>query len=187
MFRQALDVGHACCVIITPASEDDWEVFGRIRLASLREPGSPQAASLGREEGFREPHWRMRLRGGMYLLAWEREDSRQAIGVVGIMQEPGAPTDERLMFSLYVREAFRQQGIGKALLRAGAHWATVDDARALSAWVVEDDDAAVAVFASSGFQATGERVKMPRSPGRIEARWTLTLANDQVVSPRSGD
>lgn len=174
-------------MIITPATEDDWEAFGRIRLASLREPGSPQAASLGREEGFREPHWRMRLRGGMYLLAWERENSRQAIGVVGIMQEPGAPTDERLIFSLYVREPHRRKGIGKALLRAGAHWATVDDASTLSAWVTEDDEGAVAVFESCGFASTGERVKMPRSPGRIEARWNLRLATDQVVTPRSGD
>lgn len=174
-------------MIITPATEDDWEAFGRIRLAALREPGSPQAASLGREEGFREPHWRMRLRGGMYLLAWEREGGRQAIGVVGIMQEPGAPTDERLVISLYVREAHRRKGIGKALLRAGAHWASVDDARALSAWVTEDDEGAVAVFTSCGFRTTGERVKMPRTEGRIEARWTLTLATDQVVTPRSGD
>ena len=174
-------------VIITPASEDDWEAFGRIRLASLREPGSPQAASLGREEGFREPHWRMRLRGGMYLLAWAAEDRRQAIGVVGIMQEPGAPTDERLIFSLYVRDGHRRAGIGRALLRAGAHWAAVDDARALSAWVTEDDEAAVGVFATSGFTATGERVKMPRPPGRIEARWTLERASANVVEPRAGD
>jgi len=174
-------------VIIAPATEEDWEAFGRIRLASLREPGSPQAASLGREEGFREPHWRMRLRGGMYLLAWEYEGAPQAIGVVGLMQEPGAPTDERLVFSLYVREAHRRQGIGKALVRAAAHWAGVDDARALSAWITEDDEAAIAVFRSCGFATTGERVKMPRSPGRIEARWTLALANDQVVTPRRGD
>ena len=175
-------------VIISPATEDDWEAFGRIRLASLREPGSPQAASLGREEGFREPHWRMRLRGGMYLLAWAAEDRRQAIGVVGIMQEPGAPTDERLLFSLFVRENHRRQGIGAALVRAGAHWATVDGARALSAWVTEDDEAANAIFRTCGFATTGERVKMPRTPGRIEARWTLTLTKtDAVAQPRAGD
>lgn len=173
-------------VIIAPATEDDWEAFGRIRLASLREPGSPQAASLGREEGFREPHWRMRLRGSMYLLAWSAEDRKQAIGVVGIMQEPGAPIDERLIFSLYVREQHRRQGIGTALLRAGAHWAAVDNARALSAWVIEDDEAANAVFETCGFAATGERVKMPRTPGRIEARWTLTLVGDTLVQQRSG-
>lgn len=173
-------------VIISPATEDDWEAFGRIRLASLREPGSPQAASLGREEGFREPHWRMRLRGGMYLLAWaSEEDRRQALGVIGIMQEPGAPTDERLLFSLFVREQHRRQGIGAALVSAGAHWAAVDNARALSAWVTEDDEAANAVFRACGFSATGERVKMPRTPGRIEARWTLNLVGDTIVQQRA--
>src|SRR5690606_22213612 len=68
-----------------------------------------------------------------------------------------------------------------------AHWAGVDDARALSAWITEDDEAAIAVFRSCGFATTGERVKMPRSPGRIEARGTLALATDQVVTPRRGD
>src|SRR5690606_23789390 len=72
-------------------------------------------------------------------------------------------------------------------VRAAAHWAGVDDARALSAWITEDDEAAIAVFRSCGVATTGERVKMPRSPGRTEARWTLALANDQVVTPRRGD
>jgi len=171
-------------VMITPGTEDDWEAFGRIRLASLREPGSPQAASLGREEGFREPHWRMRLRGAMYLLAWEDESRRRALGVVGIMQEPGAPVEERLIVSLYVRATHRRQGIGRALLRAATHWAAVDDAKVVSAWVVDDEDPAVALFASCGFVLTGERVRLPRNPERNEARWSLTLASDDVVQQR---
>ena len=171
-------------MIITPATEDDWEAFGRIRLASLREPGSPQAASLGREEGFREPHWRMRLRGTMYLLAWEDEDRRRAVGVIGLMQEPGAPVEERLIVSLYVRASHRRQGIGKALLRAATHWAAVDDAKVVSAWIVDGEDPAVALFSRSGFEPTGERVRLPRSPERYEARWSLGLVTDDVVEQR---
>jgi|SRR5690606_21647485 GNAT superfamily N-acetyltransferase len=171
-------------VIIMPASEDDWEAFGRIRLASLREPGSPQAASLGREEGFREPHWRMRLRGTMYLLAWEDEDRRRAVGMIGIMQEPGAPVEERLLVSLYVRESHRRQGIGKALLRAATHWAAVDDAKVVSAWVVDGEEPAMGLFSRCGFELTGERVRLPRSPDRYEARWSLALASDDVVQQR---
>lgn len=167
-------------VIITPASEDDWEAFGRLRLASLREPGSPQAASLGREEGFREPHWRMRLRSAMYLIAWEDESRRRAVGQVGIVQEPGAPTDERLVVSLFVRPEHRRQGIGRALLRAAVHWAAVDDAKVVSAWVLDGDPAATGLFASAGFRLTGERVRLPRSPERSEARWSLVLAEDVV-------
>ncbi|MDQ2623571.1 MAG: GNAT family N-acetyltransferase [Actinomycetota bacterium] len=171
-------------MIITPATEDDWEAFGRVRLASLREPGSPQAASLGREEGFREPHWRLRLRGAMYLLAWEDDARQRAVGVAGMMQEPGAPVEERLIVALFVRPSHRRQGIGAALVRAATHWAAVDDAKVVSAWVVDDEEPAIALFEGSGFLPTGERVRMPRNPERYEARWSLTLANDEVVQQR---
>src|SRR5690606_4428003 len=71
-----------------------------------------------------------------------------------------------------------------ALVRAATHWAAVDDAKVVSAGVVDDEEPAIALFEGSGFLPTGERVRIPRNPERYETRWTLTLANDEGVQQR---
>lgn len=50
-------------------TEDAWTRLRDIRLTALRTDPWAFGSSLAREEGFKEAHWRMRLRSGPWFLA----------------------------------------------------------------------------------------------------------------------
>src|SRR5690606_28170749 len=52
-------------------AEDDWRQLQGIRLRSLTED-HPVLGSVEREQGFRESHWRMRIRGSAWFVATHR-------------------------------------------------------------------------------------------------------------------
>ena len=65
-------------------TEDDWAALREIRLRSLRDGPAWHAASLERETGFAEGHWRMRVRfaksecnafAGLSVLGSERAET----------------------------------------------------------------------------------------------------------------
>ncbi|MCC2308486.1 GNAT family N-acetyltransferase [Cellulomonas chengniuliangii] len=161
-------------VRVEQLSEDEWEVLRDIRLRALWQ--SPQAfgASLARDQRFQESHWRMRLRSSHWFVA--RTASEVApVGLVCMITEPGSPVDDRHVVSLWVDPGYRSQGIGGALLRRVADEAVGTGATTLSLWVVDDNDAACALYTGFGFVPTGASQPHPRDPARSEVRFECAL------------
>lgn len=152
--------------------EDDWQSLRDIRLVALRTDPDVFGSSLAREEGFREAHWRMRLRGSPWFAA-----ALEGVlaGVVCVISEPGAPAERRHLVSMWVHPDRRGAGLGGALLDAAVHEARADGAAAVSLWLVEGSTVAAALYSSRGFAPTGERMALARDPSREEERWLLTL------------
>lgn len=152
--------------------DDEWERLRDLRIEALTEDGSVFASSLERESGFRESHWRMRLRASPWFVAVE--DGRDT-GLVCAISEPGAGPDDRHVVSLWVRAERRGHGVGGALLDAAVGWARQDGATTVSMWLLEGNEPAAALYRGHGFAPTGLTMPLPRDPSRIEHRWELTV------------
>ena len=163
-------------VDIDVIGEDAWQVLLDVRLRALRDSPLALGPTLEREQGFREQHWRMRLRSSPWFVAHEvggRDDA--AIGLASVISEPGAAEDDRHVVALWVEPTRRRLGIGTALVDAAARAARAGHARTLSLWVAEGNDEALGLCVGYGFVPTGERHVMASTPGRAEARYELPL------------
>jgi ribosomal protein S18 acetylase RimI-like enzyme len=160
-------------VIVQQVGENDWRLVQEVRLRALREDPDVFGASLAREERFVESHWRMRLRTSTTWIAVD--DGGVGRGIVTMMQEPGSPTDDRHVVSLWVAPEARRQGVGWTLLDAVRTAAAAQDARTVSLWLVDGNNAAGDLYVRAGFTRTGERQVVPRDPEQTEERYVLTL------------
>lgn len=159
-------------VSVERLDEDDWERLRDIRLWSLTESPGVFGSSLERETGFKETHWRMRLRSSPWFLA---VDGDEALGLVCAIHEPGAPPDNRHVVSMWVRPDRRGSGVGQQLLAAVEEWASADGARTLSLWLLDGNAAGAALYRRCGFEPTGESTPLPRDPSLTEHRWERVL------------
>jgi len=160
-------------VLIHRVVEDDWRLMQEVRLRALREDPDVFGSSLPREERFRESHWRMRTRSSPSWIALD--DTGTGRGIVGMIQEPGSPDDDRHVVSLWVAPEVRRRGIGWTLLDTVRQAATEDGARTLSLWVVDENHPAVDLYVRAGFTRTGERHEGQRDPSQVEERYVLQL------------
>ena len=158
---------------VTRVGEDGWRTLRTIRLRSLTED-HPVLASVEREQGFTEAHWRMRLRGSPWFVATH---ARRPLGLVSVIAEPGAPADERHVMGLWVAPEVRGTGVGEALLAAAAGEALAGGAARLTIWVRDGDEPVEVVLRSAGFAPTGVRMPVPRDRSLTEERWTRELAD----------
>lgn len=102
-------------------------------------------------------------------------DDGEVLGLVSMLQEPGSPTDDRHVISLWVAPEARRRGVGWALLDAIRQAAIADGARTVSLWLVDGNNAAGDLYVRAGFTRTGERMKLPRDPDITEERYVLKL------------
>lgn len=153
---------------IRQANEGDWAVVRDLRLRSLADATVADAVRE-RESGFAERHWRMRLRGSAWYLA---EDAGAAGGLVGVLQEPGAPEGERHVQGLWAGT----DGVSDLLLDTVAREAAQGGAERLTAWVADGDEVTGRRLGRRGFTPTGAVLRSPRD-GRLEHRLELSLGD----------
>lgn len=157
--------------------EGDWQVVRDTRLRALRESPHAFGSALAREEGFREQHWRMRLRSSPWWVARRAgPPGSSVVGLASMIVEPGSTSDDRHVVGLWVDPDVRRQGVGTALLAAVVAAARAEAARTVSLWVADDNDAAMRLYGRLGFSPTGERQPLPGSPRRAESRHEMQLA-----------
>ena len=153
--------------------EESWRAVRDVRLRALHDAPDSFGATAGREERFTEAHWRMRIRATPTWLAVD--DAGVARGMVSLIQEPGSPTDDRHLVSLWVAPEVRRQGIGWALVDAARDQAFLDGARTLSLWVLDGNTPAGDLYVRAGFRRTGVRQRLPRDAALVEERYELKL------------
>lgn len=166
-------------------TEDDWEVLKSIRLQSLQEGPPRLAAALDREWGFKEDHWRMRLRGAPWLVAYA---GRRVVGLISVISEPGAPADERHLMAGWVAEERAEPRTDEALVAAAEDLARSEGARLTTVWIADGDDAERELYERLGYARSGVRMPMPRDRRRHEERWTKSLQGSdapEVDAPAS--
>lgn len=165
---------HGRVITVQRAGEDDWQRVRRTRLAALTDAPEAFGSSLAREQGFKENHWRMRLRSSDWWLAGTGTRAPDA-GIVSAIREPGAPADHRHVMAMWVAPEHRRAGVGRALLAALLDDVVGHGARTVTLWLLEGNAAAAALYRSSGFAPTGVRTPLARDPSRTEERWARTV------------
>ena len=152
-------------------TEDDWEALRDVRLTALESDAATSGSSLERERGFKESHWRMRLRTTPTFVV---RDGDRAVGMIGAIREPGAPAEERHLVAQWVDPEHRRLGAAQALLAAAEAWAIQDGARLVSLWLVDGNEGAD-LYRNAGYAPTGVRMPVPRDRSLTEERWTKLL------------
>ncbi|HYT00232.1 MAG TPA: GNAT family N-acetyltransferase [Thermoplasmata archaeon] len=111
-----------------------------------------EAPARAREEIEQLLHGRPELRGHRFYKALD--GSRREIGWAWIGPVPGTEADRRTrwLFQILVKEEFRGQGFGRALLRAAEERAASDGAEMLGLNVWAFNDVARSLYESSGYE-----------------------------------
>lgn len=144
---------------IRPVRDTDLAAMRVLRLEALRFHPLAFTADLSEAEARTDAEWLawMRGRGGDAdaLMVAEAADGR-LIGMTGIYTPPEPKLRHSgVIWGVYVREAYRRQGIGSALLRACLDWAASHGLRLVRLSSIADNPAARASYERAGFVPYG--------------------------------
>jgi ribosomal protein S18 acetylase RimI-like enzyme len=152
---------------LSALSPEDWRDFKAVRLEALR--SEPASFSSTYEETLAQPddYWRGWLANPRCTILVARCGG-QPVGVVGAYLGT-ADGDERVavIFGMYVSEAFRRRGLGRALMTAIVERVRSSPAiETIRLWVTGTQEPALRLYASLGFRIVGRDAQSVHVAGR---------------------
>jgi ribosomal protein S18 acetylase RimI-like enzyme len=156
--------------LLTPAQ---WEILRRIRLKALKSDPRAFLATHRAEEDLCQNYWLSELRRGIWLVALSDD---YVVGVLGATPEDDIDSRDRYLSYLWVEPKHRRAGLAcRMVVRM------LDDLRARGVrrawlWVLQENEAARALYEKVGFTATGERQPLSSEPSRFEERMSIELS-----------
>lgn len=157
------------------AGRADWETVRSVRLRSLADTPDAFATTLAQDEARSDDEWEARVenRDVAHFLALGAGDESFGLAV-------GAPYRgfelTAGLFGMWVAPEARGRRIGKALVEAVVDWARSEQFKRVVLDVAEGNSAAIRLYESCGFVATGNTSTLP--PPReyiVEHEWELIL------------
>ncbi|MET1232085.1 MAG: GNAT family N-acetyltransferase [Candidatus Limnocylindrales bacterium] len=124
-----------------------------LRLRALAEEPEAFGESVAEAEARDEIEYVARARAASDgdRRAWFLAETSPDAAPIGLAMGRRRPPDECMVFSVWVTEAARRQGVGRALVGAVADWARGWDARSLVLWVYRSNRRAIAFYERLGF------------------------------------
>jgi ribosomal protein S18 acetylase RimI-like enzyme len=188
-------------IVIRRLARDDWQQARDARLAALADAPYAFASTLAKEQAYDDDHWRKRAGSGRTFGAF---DGARIIGLAtGIPTDelelratpgaakpgaakPGAPKpgaarpsaagDYWQLVGMWVAPDYRGQGAADRLVEAVCERARQAGAVAVTLWVTEINDRALALYRRHGFAPTGVReLVRPEEPDNWEKQLALGL------------
>ena len=157
---------------IQPLKPGDWQRWRDIRLASLKTSPDAFGSTLAEALKRSQQSWIEQLEQlPTYLAVLDEQD-------VGVAR--GVPNSENLheafLISMWVAPEARGKGVGGMLIAAVKDWAKEQGFLRLVLDVADENAAAIALYLSNGFSATGETGSLPEPRQHIrEHRMVLSL------------
>jgi ribosomal protein S18 acetylase RimI-like enzyme len=153
-------------ILIRTVEPTDWEAYRDLRLRALTTDPLAFGSTFEREQAFTEDRWRERLSRGALPVprtTWAAEEGRSGfVGMVVAARIGGAIH----IFGMWVAPEFRGRGIGGRLLDTALSWITnVAPGSPVQLEVNPRELAAVHLYQSRGFRATGKSAALEHSPG----------------------
>ena len=131
---------------------EEWQRCKAIRLQALEDSPDAFGSLLEEEILFADSEWQERLRrpNVATFVATIGEDGDD-VGLV-----TGAPYDGTTgLFSMWVAPEARGRGVGGALIDAVVEWARSNGSSEILLDVEDDNESAIALYRSKGFERTG--------------------------------
>ena len=151
---------------------DDWRAYRAIRLAMLQESPAAFGSTYDEAASFDEQLWMQRLTDNVVFLA---RAGRMPAGSVVFSEHGVTDAGDCSLFGMWVDPAFRQTGVGQALVVAVVAQARAAGKRRVVLHVVGDNSAAMALYEREGFVATGHSVPYPNDDQLMEIEMGLVL------------
>ncbi len=159
-------------VTVCQLAADDWRAYRAIRLAMLQE--SPDAFGSTHDEAasFDQQLWMQRLTDNVVFLA--RVGGTPA-GSVTFSVHGVTDAGDCSLYGMWVDPAFRQTGVGRALVQAVVEEARAAGTRRVVLHVVGDNTAAMGLYEREGFVSTGRSTPYPNDDQLMEIEMGLVL------------
>ena len=156
---------------------DDWQRYRDLRLEALRADPAAFASSHERELAFDETTWRGRLtigpdgRPNATFVVADRERGDLGTTAVIYTEHHEVP----MIVAMWVRPTARGLGVGRRLVDVACDWVRHRDERSVVLWVVHDNESAIALYRSCGFEPTGKVEAAPSNPCANELEMIAAL------------
>lgn len=150
---------------IRPIRRDDAAAFKALRLEALQ--SHPDAFGSDYHESLNAPEsmWQERMQTslddvGRIFLA---DAGSELAGMTGVVREKGAKVNHSaFIWGVYVRPAYRSQGLGERLIRAAVDWCGQQKLRSVRLTVVTTNLSAIRCYQRCGFAETGVQPEVIR-------------------------
>jgi ribosomal protein S18 acetylase RimI-like enzyme len=155
-------------IVVRRIRTEEWEAYRALRLKALISDRITFGSSSGRESQYSEAEWRERTEKGARSTSSSLSVAEVPHrGLVGMAV--GALVEERLwIFGMWVEPGWRGRGTGGALLDSAMVWLHQQrPGQPIFLDVNPRLTAAVRLYESRGFRATGRSKKLDHSPGEI--------------------
>lgn len=135
----------------------DWQRARKIRLRALADTPDSFGAILATEENFSDQVWQDRLKSEVAVTFVASSNTGDDIGLITT-----APYDDQAgLYSMWVAPEARKQGVAGLLVDAVIESVTARGFQKLLLDVGDDNQAAIAFYASKGFTPTGVTGTLP--------------------------
>ena len=150
---------------------DEWARLREVRLRALADAPTAFGSTLAQERARPEEFWRERaLRGslGIESVNFVADDGGERLrGLTTGVHE--SPTHEHVhLYAMWVDPLARRSGVGRALVDAVCEWARERGAKRVRLGVTVTNEAAIRLYESCGFVATGRTEPLPHTPSLLE-------------------
>lgn len=137
---------------------DGWERVRDIRLRALADAPDAFLATLDEERAFQPERWVERLEAADAVTFLASDEVADVGIVVGAPYRGAAAAG---LFAMWVAPTARRSGVGGRLVAAVVEWARHAGHRRLVLDVADENAAAIRLYESKGFVATGTARTLP--------------------------
>lgn len=157
-----------------PLHPDQWELYRGIRLRALLDAPNAFGSTHERERDMSERDWRGRLEQARCRTFAAFTDDGAPAGLI-----VAAPYEDATgLYAMWVDPDYRGEGIASALVDEVVRWSKARGFSRILLDVADENLAAIALYESKGFQATGVRGSLPPPREHIqEHQRCLDLSN----------
>ena len=149
---------------IRELNTDDWLLYKSIRLNALVDSPEAFGCTFDNEAGLPDTKWKDRIRDSSVFVAFIDDEPT---GLVVSFTKPENPS-ERLLFSMWVEDKYRNLKIGTSLVQHFIEWAKSENATKIIAGYSDENEDVFRFYEQLGFKKTGEKKPLTRSAQACE-------------------
>ncbi|MHB8105225.1 MAG: GNAT family N-acetyltransferase [Dehalococcoidales bacterium] len=151
-------------VIVTKIGEERWQDYRDLRLEALKLEPLAYSSSYEEEQNIPEAMWRDRIKNALFAVA-----DNKPVGMAGIFCNNRFKTNHVCeIFGVYVRQDYRNKGIGKRLIEAAlAEIQNLKGITKIKIGVNPTQKAAEHLYRKYGFKTVGRFKKDMRVDGKF--------------------